>query len=47
LEEYRQSTAPLIDYYRESGRLVEVDGELPVEEVFDKLRAVIESSEGQ
>jgi len=47
LEEYRQSTAPLIDYYRESGRLVEVDGELPVEDVFDKLRSVIESSGGQ
>ncbi|MGH9850367.1 MAG: adenylate kinase [Blastocatellia bacterium] len=47
LEEYRQSTAPLIDYYRESGRLVEVDGELPVEEVFEKLRTVIESSDGQ
>ncbi|MCI0524428.1 MAG: adenylate kinase [Acidobacteria bacterium] len=47
LEEYRQSTAPLIDYYRESGRLIEVDGELPVEEVFEKLRGVIESSDGQ
>jgi len=47
LEEYRQSTAPLIDYYRESGRLVEVDGELPVEGVFEKLRGVIESSDGQ
>ncbi len=41
-EEYRQSTAPLIDYYRQSGRLIEVDGELPVEEVFEKLLAVID-----
>jgi adenylate kinase len=46
-EEYRQATAPLIDYYRNSGRLVEIDGELPVEEVFDKLRAVIEDANGQ
>jgi adenylate kinase len=45
-EEYRQSTAPLIDYYRQSGRLIEVDGELPVEEVFEKLRAVIDGSNG-
>ncbi|MCG3160380.1 MAG: adenylate kinase [Acidobacteria bacterium] len=41
-EEYRRSTAPLIDYYRQSGRLIELDGELPVMEVFEKLCAVIE-----
>jgi adenylate kinase len=46
-EEYRQATAPLIDYYRHSGRLAEIDGELPVEEVFDKLRAVVEDADGQ
>ncbi|MGE0129350.1 MAG: adenylate kinase [Blastocatellales bacterium] len=43
-EEYRLSTAPLIDYYRQSGRLIEVDGELPVSEVFEKLCAVIDGS---
>jgi adenylate kinase len=43
-EEYRQSTAPLIDYYRQSGRLIEVDGDLPVMEVFEKLRAVIDGA---
>jgi len=42
-EEYRQSTAPLIDYYRQGGRLIELDGELPVSEVFEILRAAIES----
>jgi adenylate kinase len=41
-EEYRQSTAPLIDYYRQGGRLIELDGELPVSEVFEILRAAIE-----
>ena len=41
-EEYRRSTAPLIDYYRQSGRLIELDGELPVKEVFEQLCAVID-----
>jgi adenylate kinase len=45
-EEYQRSTAPLIDYYRQSGRLVEIDGELPVSEVFDKLLAAIEGANG-
>jgi adenylate kinase len=46
-EEYRQSTAPLIDYYRQSGRLIEINGELPVNEVFDKLLAAMEGSNGR
>ena len=43
LEEYKGYTAPLIDYYRQSGRLIEVNGELPVEDVFEKLLAAIEA----
>jgi adenylate kinase len=43
-EEYKRSTAPLIDYYRQSGRLIEIDGELPVTEVFNKLLAAIEDA---
>jgi adenylate kinase len=43
-EEYQRSTAPLIDYYRQSGRLIEIDGELPVNEVFDKLLAAVEEA---
>jgi adenylate kinase len=43
LEEYKESTAPLIDYYRQSGRLIEIDGELPVNEVFEKLWAAIDA----
>ena len=42
LEEYKRSTAPLIDYYRQSGRLIEVNGELPVEDVFEKLLAAVD-----
>jgi adenylate kinase len=40
--EYKTSTAPLIEYYRQSGRLIEIDGEGPVSEVFEKLCTVIE-----
>lgn len=43
LRAYEESTAPLIDYYRISGRLLEIDGERPVEEVF---RAVMDEVEG-
>lgn len=40
--EYKASTAPLIDYYRQSGRLLEIDGEGEVKDVFEKLYSVIE-----
>jgi adenylate kinase len=43
-EEYRESTAPLIDYYRRSGRLIELNGELPESEVFEKLSAAIDGA---
>lgn len=43
LTEYQKATAPLIDYYGQNGRLVEVDGHQPVAEVFEKLRSVIDS----
>lgn len=41
---YEQSTAPLIDYYRSDGRLVEIDGERPIDEVFRKLTAIVADS---
>ncbi|HMV46186.1 MAG TPA: adenylate kinase [Blastocatellia bacterium] len=41
-EEYKTSTAPLIEYYRQSGRLVEIYGEGSVSDIFDKLCTVIE-----
>lgn len=34
---YLTQTAPLIDYYRKSGRLVEINGEQPVELVTEEL----------
>jgi adenylate kinase len=44
LEVYFQQTAPLIDYYRAGGKLVEVDGGRSVEEVAEDLLAVVEGS---
>ncbi|HQR31293.1 MAG TPA: adenylate kinase [Blastocatellia bacterium] len=43
-EEYRSSTAPLIEYYRNSGRLIETSGEGQVEEIFEKLCLLIEGA---
>jgi adenylate kinase len=40
---YEQQTLPLVDYYRERGRLVEVDGEQPVEEVMAQAFRAIEN----
>jgi len=42
LEVYSQQTAPLIDYYRAKGKLVEVDGDKLVEEVAENLLAAVE-----
>lgn len=42
--EYKASTAPLIEYYRQSGRLIEIDGEGQVGEVFERLCHVIEGA---
>ncbi|MBO0721939.1 MAG: adenylate kinase [Blastocatellia bacterium] len=42
-EAYRIATAPLIEYYRQGGRLIEIDGDRPVEAVFEELSAIIMS----
>jgi len=43
MKNYDRQTLPLVDYYRERGRLVEVDGEQPVEEVMAQAFAAIEN----
>lgn len=43
-EEY-WATATMIDYYKKSGRLVEVNGDLPMDVVFEELCEVIDASE--
>ena len=42
LEVFYENTAPVVDHFREEGVLVEVDGEAAPEEVFDRIRTVVE-----
>jgi adenylate kinase len=41
LQVYWEQTSPLIDYYRDRGVLVEVDGDQPIDAVAADLRAVV------
>ncbi|MFZ0544793.1 MAG: adenylate kinase [Candidatus Promineifilaceae bacterium] len=41
IEVYFEQTAPLLDYYREKGLLVEINGEQPIEEVRKDLVSAI------
>ncbi len=43
MKAYEQQTLPLVDYYRERGRLIEVNGEQPVEEVMAQAFSAIEN----
>jgi adenylate kinase len=43
LTAYEQMTAPLIEYFRESGRLVSVNGEREVQEVFAEISTALEN----
>jgi adenylate kinase len=43
MKAYDRQTLPLADYYRARGRLVEVNGELPVEEVMAQAFRAIEN----
>jgi adenylate kinase len=42
IEVYFDQTAPLIDYYRAQGLLVEVDGRPGIEEIQAELLAIVE-----
>jgi len=44
LEVYAEQTVPLIDYYRERGKLLEIDGNKSVGEVAENLLAAVEGS---
>ena len=44
LKSYERQTLPLVEYYRRQGRLHELNGELPVDEVTAETVAVIEGS---
>jgi len=41
LSTYEEKTAPLVDYYRREGLLVEINGNLSPEKVFDELMTAI------
>lgn len=41
---YMEQTAPLIAHYQDSGVLVEVDGDHPIDEVFENLMAILPSN---
>ena len=41
LEVYERSTAPLVDYYRSAGLLVEIDGDRPVDAVFADVKKAL------
>lgn len=43
LEAYKSQTAPLIDYYKKAGKLVTIDGNRPVQEVFESIVTALES----
>lgn len=40
---YLEQTAPLVEYYRKQGRLVEIDGARPIEEVTGELLSAIQN----
>lgn len=46
LQVYKEQTAPLVEYYRRAGLLVEVDGEQSIEDVQADLRAIVETACG-
>lgn len=44
LKSYERQTLPLVEYYRRQGRVHELDGELPVDQVTADTLAIIETS---
>ena len=42
LKAYQEQTAPVVDYYRRTGRLTAVNGELPIEEVTAQIFRILE-----
>ncbi len=41
LEVYKNQTAPLIEYYKKAGKLVTVDGDMAIDEVFNAIVKVL------
>jgi adenylate kinase len=47
LKSYERQTLPLVDFYRRQGRLHEIDGDLPAEQVTSNIFRLIEGSAAQ
>ncbi|HOO22941.1 MAG TPA: adenylate kinase [Clostridia bacterium] len=41
LEVYAKQTAPLVEYYRSHGKLIQVDGNKPINVLFEDIKAII------
>ncbi len=46
LKTYHEQTSPLVDYYRDKGLLVDVDGEKSIPETFEDVRKILDSLKG-
>ncbi len=44
---YHRQTKPLIDYYRAKGKLQVIDGELPIEEVKNRINGIVAGAPSQ
>lgn len=42
LQIYEQNTVPMIDYYRQKGKVIEINGEQPVAKVFEDILKALE-----
>jgi adenylate kinase len=42
LAAYEEQTRPVADYYQRTGRLVSVDGELPMDDVTEQIVRILE-----
>ncbi len=43
LKVYKRETEPLVDYYTEQGKLIELDGVAPVERIFNDILRIVRS----
>ena len=42
LAAYQEQTAPVADYYQRTGRLISVNGDLPMDEVTEQIFRILE-----
>lgn len=43
LEVYAKQTKPLLDFYRKNGQIIEVDGNPPIDEVWDEIETKVQT----